>query len=453
VEQSKQQKQAKDPQKEIEIALAELEERVERLRTLYEQYFMGFEKIEPGVARKEVDRRFMLLRKAQIRNTALRFRFNVVTQKFNTYAMYWTRICRQIEEGTYKRHVARAARRFGAPNRPNRDDTVEVELDLEVELGDFEDVDMEALLAEVDAEAAAYGRGDVDTVPPQAPSDAPQAAPLPAPAPPAIAAADLEIPRSPVSEERPASGAGARVGRPVALPPGAKPRVLVRKTNPNGDRAALDAPPSSKHGPISTSSIRPSPQTGVVSPAAESSRNVLAAPAAPTPAVGFSPRAPTSERKLPLASPAAGFTPRSPVSTKSLPDATPTPAAGFAPTPLPSERKLPAGTGGLPTPAFPMSPRAPSPAMSPGAVPAIRPIGPKTPPSPMRPAGPLEGAAKSPAAPVRTGEASVPRTPQAAPLGGTPGSVPRTPNAPLRPAPAEPRPKNPPPLPSQLKKP
>ncbi|MDF2697306.1 MAG: hypothetical protein K0S65_5689, partial [Labilithrix sp.] len=77
------QPKSKDPQKELEIALAELEERVDRLRASYEQYFMGYEKIEPGVQRKDVDRRFTLLRKQQIRNTALRFRFNVVTQKFN----------------------------------------------------------------------------------------------------------------------------------------------------------------------------------------------------------------------------------------------------------------------------------------------------------------------------------------------------------------------------------
>ena len=114
------QPKSKDPQKELEIALSELEERVDRLRASYEQYFMGYEKIEPGVQRKDVDRRFTVLRKQQIRNTALRFRFNVITQKFNTYSMYWTRVCRQIEEGTYKRHVAKAARRFGRPNAPAR---------------------------------------------------------------------------------------------------------------------------------------------------------------------------------------------------------------------------------------------------------------------------------------------------------------------------------------------
>ena len=42
---------------ELDVLLEELENRLERLRALYEQYFLGFEKIEPAVARKDVDRR------------------------------------------------------------------------------------------------------------------------------------------------------------------------------------------------------------------------------------------------------------------------------------------------------------------------------------------------------------------------------------------------------------
>ena len=82
--------------KEQEIAINELEDRVDRLRNIYEQYFLGFERLEPTVPRKDVDRRFAILRKEQIRNTAMRFRLNVITQKYNTYAMHWVRICRQI---------------------------------------------------------------------------------------------------------------------------------------------------------------------------------------------------------------------------------------------------------------------------------------------------------------------------------------------------------------------
>lgn len=98
---------------ELEETLSELEQRVERLRALYEQYFMGIEKIEPAVLRKDVDRRFWILRRAQIRNTAMRFKLNTINQRYNTYQQYWQRNIREIEAGTYKRHVLRAEKRFG----------------------------------------------------------------------------------------------------------------------------------------------------------------------------------------------------------------------------------------------------------------------------------------------------------------------------------------------------
>ena len=98
---------------ELEDALSELEQRVERLRALYEQYFMGIEKIEPSVLRKDVDRRFWVLRREQIRNTAMRFKLNTINQRYNTYQQYWQRCIREIDAGTYKRHLQRAEKRFG----------------------------------------------------------------------------------------------------------------------------------------------------------------------------------------------------------------------------------------------------------------------------------------------------------------------------------------------------
>jgi hypothetical protein len=98
---------------ELDIALEELETRLERLRALYEQYFMGFEKIEPAVARKDVDRRIYVLRREKIRNTGKRFKLQTIIMRYNTFQQYWQRICREIENGTYKRHLARAERIMG----------------------------------------------------------------------------------------------------------------------------------------------------------------------------------------------------------------------------------------------------------------------------------------------------------------------------------------------------
>jgi hypothetical protein len=97
---------------EIEMLVGELETRVDRLRSLYEQYFMGIERMPPAVPHKDVERRIQVLRKEQIRNTAVRFRFQMIIQRYNTYQSHWQRICRQIEEGTYKRDLLRAQRRM-----------------------------------------------------------------------------------------------------------------------------------------------------------------------------------------------------------------------------------------------------------------------------------------------------------------------------------------------------
>jgi hypothetical protein len=97
---------------ELDVALEELETRLERLRALYEQYFLGFEKIEPAVARKDVDRRIYVLRREKIRNTGKRFKLQTIIQRYNTFQQYWQRICREIENGTYKRHLLRAEKQL-----------------------------------------------------------------------------------------------------------------------------------------------------------------------------------------------------------------------------------------------------------------------------------------------------------------------------------------------------
>ncbi len=108
---------------DFDAALADLEVRLERLRSLYEQYFLGIERIEPTVARKDVDRRFWQLRKVKVRNTARRFKLQTLVSRYNTLQQHWMKVCRQIENGTYVRHLARAQRRFTSsgtpPHEPN----------------------------------------------------------------------------------------------------------------------------------------------------------------------------------------------------------------------------------------------------------------------------------------------------------------------------------------------
>src|SRR6201996_7242816 len=95
----------------MEELLADLANKIERLKVLYEQYFMGIEKLEPQVSRKEVTRVMLTLQQQYIRNTAMRFKFNTMLQKWQIYVTYWNRVLREIENGTYVRHLQKAKRK------------------------------------------------------------------------------------------------------------------------------------------------------------------------------------------------------------------------------------------------------------------------------------------------------------------------------------------------------
>ena len=190
---------------ELDVALEELENRLERLRALYEQYFMGIERIEPQIPRKDIDRRIYVLRREKIRNTAKRFKLQTIISRYNTFQQYWQRICREIENGTYKRHVIRAERiapgallTIAARKRLGRHA--------------FDDVEAE----------------------PATPAAIPESAPPPAAAP----SARLASSQPPASAPRPAPPALAPTGK--AIPP-AKP-VPPPKPGARPEKAAAPAP-------------------------------------------------------------------------------------------------------------------------------------------------------------------------------------------------------------------
>lgn len=131
---------------EIEKQLEELETRLDRLRALYEQYFLGIERTEPFVQKKDVERRFQQLRAVQIRNTALRFRFQTLVQRYTTYLTYWQRITRQIEEGTFQRDLIRAQRVSKTKDVHDRDrehheEVYELDADAIEEIEDIEEIE------------------------------------------------------------------------------------------------------------------------------------------------------------------------------------------------------------------------------------------------------------------------------------------------------------------------
>ena len=204
-------------QSEVEKLIGELETALDRLRSLYEQYFVGIERIEPAVARKDVDRRFYVLRKEQIRNTALRYRFQMLLQKYNTYQTHWQRVCREIENGTYKRHLVRAQRRFGSSRPPRRRSSIQPP-DFRPEPGGSPPRELAAGLAELDGH---FEPGSIDVEIPM--DDVPSSRPPSRQSPlPSIAALGSPQPASAAhAAPRPLPSAGASVWRKVT--PGAPP--------------------------------------------------------------------------------------------------------------------------------------------------------------------------------------------------------------------------------------
>lgn len=131
--------------KEFEITLSEAEVQLSRLKHLYEQWFQGIERIEPQIPRKQLDRALHQLRKAQPRNTALRFRFQTLIQRYTTLQTYWRRVGRQIEEGTYRRDLLRARRRREAA-REERERQRRRRSSNPLELDPDQEVDMDELI-------------------------------------------------------------------------------------------------------------------------------------------------------------------------------------------------------------------------------------------------------------------------------------------------------------------
>jgi hypothetical protein len=131
--------------KEFEITLSDAEVQLSRIKHLYEQWFQGIERIEPQIPRKQLDRTIHLLRKGQPRNTALRFRFQTLIQRYTTLQTYWRRVGRQIEEGTYRRDLLRARRRREAA-RAERDKQRNRRSSNPLELDPNQDVDMDELI-------------------------------------------------------------------------------------------------------------------------------------------------------------------------------------------------------------------------------------------------------------------------------------------------------------------
>ena len=77
---------------------------IQLTKTEYDMYFMGINKTPPRDKERELKVMFRELQDTVINNTALRFRLKTLRARYNTLRMFWLRTCKQIEEGTYRKH-------------------------------------------------------------------------------------------------------------------------------------------------------------------------------------------------------------------------------------------------------------------------------------------------------------------------------------------------------------
>ncbi len=101
-----------------EAALHEFSRRVEQLRISHERFFMGIDRVPPNPDRQKLERDLRNSPLMRSRNTALRFQFNNVRQRLLSYARYWDRIQRLIEEGKFRRDRNALANTGAPPGAP-----------------------------------------------------------------------------------------------------------------------------------------------------------------------------------------------------------------------------------------------------------------------------------------------------------------------------------------------
>jgi hypothetical protein len=290
---------------EFEALLADVEVRVDRLKSLYEQWFQGIERLEPTIPRKDVERKLVLMRKELPRNTMLRFRFQQLVQRWTTMTTYWGRVARQIEEGTYRRDVLKARR--ARQEARTAQATSAFALDLEVDVSLDEGFEDEAAPAQAGTET------------PAVPAMAKAGATAAAPARPGAAKTAGGV----------AAGATATPARPV-VPPPPRPIAPIAPIPPGPGAPGPSAAAPRAFSPFALAAARkpvaaPAPgATATSGPDAPRPPAQAAQPQAQTPARAAQPQTQVAQASARAAQPR-------PIQTFGRPQGAPPP--GAAPTP------------------------------------------------------------------------------------------------------------------------
>jgi hypothetical protein len=92
------------PEEEIKL----LEIKLNQLKLDYEKYFLGTRPTEPAMQRSEVQKIVIRFSNTRIPKTSLRFKFNSLNSRYQAFKRRWDTTLREIEAGTYKRHLFKA---------------------------------------------------------------------------------------------------------------------------------------------------------------------------------------------------------------------------------------------------------------------------------------------------------------------------------------------------------
>ena len=92
---------------DVERELQLIDQELRELIIAYEQYFMGVDKFEPAKERQVLALRLRRLVNLYIPQADLRFRLQGLAGRLQSYAAYWDRTLRLIEEGRYVRQRSR----------------------------------------------------------------------------------------------------------------------------------------------------------------------------------------------------------------------------------------------------------------------------------------------------------------------------------------------------------
>lgn len=88
----------------IKETLDLLRQYIQLTKTEYDMYFMGINRVPPNDKERELKRMIRELQDTVINNTSLKFQFKSLRARYSSLSMYWLRTCKQIEDGTYRKH-------------------------------------------------------------------------------------------------------------------------------------------------------------------------------------------------------------------------------------------------------------------------------------------------------------------------------------------------------------